>query len=66
MRLAGDVSTPAAAGGCRFAHRCPRNLGPRCDLEAPILREAGSGHRIACHLPFEELARAPHALMAAE
>ncbi|HEV7263462.1 MAG TPA: ABC transporter ATP-binding protein [Falsiroseomonas sp.] len=66
LRLAGDVSTAAADVGCRFAHRCPVKLGARCDTEAPRMREVGPGHRIACHLPLEELARAPHALMAAE
>lgn len=66
MRLIGDVSTAAPEGGCRFAHRCPVKIGARCDQEVPALRQAGTGHRIACHLPFEELARAPHALMAAE
>jgi peptide/nickel transport system ATP-binding protein len=66
LRLAGDVSTAAAETGCRFAHRCPVKLGARCDAEAPALRSAGTGHRIACHLPFEQLERAPHALMAAE
>ncbi|WP_169579853.1 dipeptide ABC transporter ATP-binding protein [Rubritepida flocculans] len=66
LRLAGDVSTPAPARGCRFAHRCPARLGPVCEEQAPPPRLAGPGHVIACHRPLEELARAPHALLAAE
>jgi peptide/nickel transport system ATP-binding protein len=66
LRLAGDVSTPAPARGCRFAHRCPARLGPVCEEEAPPMRPAAPGHAIACHRPMEELARAPHALLAAE
>ena len=65
-RLAGDVSTAAPVEGCRFAHRCPAKLGAVCETVVPPVREAGAGHRIACHIPVEELARAPHALMAAE
>jgi hypothetical protein len=30
------------------------------------MRPAAPGHAIACHRPMEELARAPHALLAAE
>jgi peptide/nickel transport system ATP-binding protein len=65
MRLAGDVSTPAGSQGCRFAHRCPAKLETLCERQAPPMREPAPGHRIACHLPVEELARAPHALLAA-
>ena len=66
VRLAGDVSTPTGAQGCRFAHRCPARIEGLCDSEAPPRREPAPGHRIACHLPIEELARAPHALLAAD
>ncbi|HYF06862.1 MAG TPA: ABC transporter ATP-binding protein [Acetobacteraceae bacterium] len=65
LRLAGDVSAAPVEGGCRFAHRCPRKLGALCEREAPPVREASPGHRIACHIPLEELARAPSALTAA-
>ena len=36
-------------GGCRFHPRCPKAL-PRCASEEPVLREAGPGRTIACHL----------------
>ncbi|MBY0337726.1 MAG: ATP-binding cassette domain-containing protein [Acetobacteraceae bacterium] len=55
LRLKGDVSSAAPAGGCRFAHRCPLKLGAICEREAPPEREAAPGHRIACHIPLEEL-----------
>ncbi len=42
-------------GGCRFRNRCPRYLGAICDTQAPPMREAGEGHRIACHIPIGEL-----------
>ncbi|WP_291298306.1 ABC transporter ATP-binding protein [Elioraea sp.] len=65
IRLAGDVSSPSGAGGCRFAHRCPRRIGPVCDEVAPPVIEPVPGHRIACHLPPETLAAMPPALGAA-
>ncbi len=41
--------------GCPFSTRCPRRIGPVCDDEPPPVRAHGEGHRIACHLPMEEL-----------
>ncbi len=35
--------------GCRFRERCPLAL-PRCASEVPMLRDMGSGRRVACHL----------------
>ena len=35
--------------GCRFRDRCPRAMA-RCAAEAPPLRAAAEGHRVACHL----------------
>lgn len=65
LRLAGDVSTAPTEGGCRFAHRCPAKLGAICESETPPVREAAPGHRIACHIPLEDLSRAPSALLTA-
>ena len=50
----------AAQGGCKFAARCPRKLGPICDSVAPPLQQAGPGHAILCHIPLPELAAVPH------
>ncbi|MGE0725897.1 MAG: oligopeptide/dipeptide ABC transporter ATP-binding protein, partial [Alphaproteobacteria bacterium] len=62
IRLAGDVSTPSTGMGCRFAHRCPRRIGPVCDTVTPPVVEPSPGHRIACHIPPAELAAVPPAL----
>ncbi len=43
--------------GCPFATRCPRKVGPICDTTPPPELMSASGHRIACHIPLEELKR---------
>lgn len=48
--LEGDVPSPMnPPSGCHFHTRCPFAFA-RCRSEPPLLREAGPGHRYACHL----------------
>jgi peptide/nickel transport system ATP-binding protein len=61
IRLSGTV--PSAVNpptGCPFHTRCPRREqlpdgGRICEEEVPPWREAGTGHRIFCHIPLSEL-----------
>ena len=58
IRLEGSVpSALNVPAGCRFHTRCPRMLGDVCRTEAPPWREGRKDHRIACHIPLEELTR---------
>ncbi len=41
--------------GCPFETRCPRKLGSICENERPPVQLAAENHRIACHIPMEEL-----------
>jgi peptide/nickel transport system ATP-binding protein len=43
------ADAPVDDDGCAFRDRCPLAFG-RCAVEAPALREAGLGRRVACHL----------------
>lgn len=42
-----DARNPPS--GCRFRDRCPL-AEPRCAKEVPMLKDAGQGRRVACHL----------------
>jgi peptide/nickel transport system ATP-binding protein len=56
--LEGDI--PSAVNpppGCPFQTRCPRKIGKICEEQEPPIRRFGDGHRIACHIPPEELER---------
>jgi peptide/nickel transport system ATP-binding protein len=56
-----ELSPPAT--GCPFQRRCPKKLGAVCETEVPPWQSADSGHAIRCHIPREQLARAPVAGM---
>ena len=43
--------------GCPFATRCPRRLGAICDDTPPPVQRLAADHRIACHIPGDELRR---------
>jgi peptide/nickel transport system ATP-binding protein len=56
-----EGETPSAANipkGCPFATRCPAKLGSICEDIPPPVIENGPDHRIRCHIPLQELARA--------
>jgi peptide/nickel transport system ATP-binding protein len=50
--------------GCPFASRCPRKVGAVCDDVPPPVQQVADGHRIACHIPAEELTRLQVAALA--
>ncbi len=59
IRLGGTVpSAMDVPPGCRFHPRCPRCLGEVCRTEEPPWRVGEGDHRIYCHIPLDELARA--------
>jgi len=48
--LQGDVPNPIRPpSGCHFHTRCPI-AEPQCSQEIPLLKSAGGGHQVACHL----------------
>ena len=48
--IEGDLPSPIAPpSGCRFHTRCPYAT-EKCSREAPQLKDAGGGHKVACHL----------------
>lgn len=48
--IQGDLPSPLnVPDGCRFHTRCPYAT-ERCGIEGPKLHDAGSGHKVACHL----------------
>jgi peptide/nickel transport system ATP-binding protein len=59
VRLQGEIPSAASPpAGCVFHTRCPRRIGEVCDTERPPLLEVASGHSMACHIPYDELAAA--------
>jgi peptide/nickel transport system ATP-binding protein len=58
VRLSGETFADSTARtGCCFAGRCGHRIAGICETEEPPVREFVPGHRIACHLAPEELAR---------
>ena len=58
IRLRGTVpSALNPPSGCRFHTRCPHFMGEICKTEQPRWLDTGTGKRILCHLPMEELAK---------
>jgi peptide/nickel transport system ATP-binding protein len=56
IRLEGDVPDQInVPSGCPFHPRCPRFLGDICTDTQPPWQVTGTGKRIYCHIPLEEL-----------
>ncbi|MFC5428707.1 dipeptide ABC transporter ATP-binding protein [Paraburkholderia denitrificans] len=55
LRASDKTGARASNAGCIFSAHCPRRIGAICDEQAPPFAEAGSGHRIRCHIPVVEL-----------
>jgi oligopeptide/dipeptide ABC transporter ATP-binding protein len=50
LTITGEVpSALNPPSGCRFHPRCPHAM-PRCAVEAPMRKEVGPQHTVACHL----------------
>jgi peptide/nickel transport system ATP-binding protein len=41
--------------GCRFSTRCAYRIAGTCDVRPPPVQEFAPSHRIACHMPREQL-----------
>mgnify|MGYP001815524358 FL=1 len=58
IRLEGEIPTPAdPPPGCVFHTRCHRFIPGTCDQIEPPIQDVEPGHRMACHIPLEELRR---------
>lgn len=50
IHLSGDIPSPAnPPSGCKFHTRCP-DCREVCRQQAPVMRDMGGGHTVACHL----------------
>jgi peptide/nickel transport system ATP-binding protein len=59
IALRSDAVGQRAALGCPFHLVCPRKIGAVCETEFPGLREVAPGHKLACHIPVQELTALP-------
>ncbi|MGE0719228.1 MAG: oligopeptide/dipeptide ABC transporter ATP-binding protein, partial [Alphaproteobacteria bacterium] len=60
VRLEGPLPSPKdPPAGCRFHGRCPRKIGPRCEVEPPPAATVAGDHWIRCLIPVAELAAVP-------
>jgi peptide/nickel transport system ATP-binding protein len=54
--LEGAIPSPTERPkGCPFSTRCQRKIGAICDDQVPPEQRTEDGHRIACHIPMDEL-----------
>jgi peptide/nickel transport system ATP-binding protein len=60
VKLNGEIpSAMNPPSGCVFHTRCVRKIGKICETEQPPLNNVGSGHVVRCHIPADQLPRAP-------
>jgi peptide/nickel transport system ATP-binding protein len=63
--LEGAIPSPQnRPQGCPFATRCPRKVGTICDTTPPPMQTTASGHRIACHIPMDDLMKVDKVVVA--
>ena len=54
--IKGEIpSASSPPHGCRFSTRCSYRIAGTCDVRPAPVQEFASSHRIACHLPREQL-----------
>ena len=60
IRLKGDPLDKAhGMNCCRFHPRCPRKIGPICEIEKPPVLEVSKNHQIGCHISLDDLKAMP-------
>jgi peptide/nickel transport system ATP-binding protein len=58
IHIRGEIPSPAQPpSGCVFHTRCHRFIAGTCDVIEPPITEIEPGHKIACHIPADELGR---------
>jgi peptide/nickel transport system ATP-binding protein len=63
--LEGAIPSPQnRPQGCPFATRCPRKVGAICDTTPPPVQTTAAGHRIACHIPLDDLMKVDKVVVA--